>query len=97
MNSLRGTFMLHLGCTDLTSFWKILKYAERKIDIQDWSLVIQLQDSHMICLVVIFTYSVQLSKILIDAYFIMLAIRAEYLVITTEYIRWLSQSSIIRY
>ena len=53
---------------------------------------VQLWDSHLICLIVLSRCSTVISKILISAYFKILDITAEYLDITTEYIRWLSHS-----
>ena len=53
---------------------------------------VQLWDSHLICSIVLSGCSTIISKILISAYFNILDITAEYLDITTEYIRWLSHS-----
>ena len=59
--------------------------TRRKMDVQLW-------DSHLICSFVLSKCSTVKSKILISAYFNILDITAEYLDITTEYIRWLSHS-----
>ena len=57
---------------------------------------VQLWDSHLICSIVLSRCSTVISKILIFAYFNILDITAEYLDITTEYIRWLSHSETSR-
>ena len=57
-----------------------LSHTRRKMDVQLW-------DSHLICSIVLSRRSTVISKILISAYFSILNITAEYLDITTKYIK----------